>query len=70
MSNWLPWVYQYAVGGVIFVVSLVIALRTGALRLDRSIDRRLLIVLVIGLLAFMAGHAVWIAFAGPPGGAT
>jgi ABC-type Mn2+/Zn2+ transport system permease subunit len=70
MSIWLPWIYQYAVGGVIFVISLVIALRTGALRLDRSIDRRLLIALVTGLLVFMAGHAAWIAIAAPSGGAT
>ena len=68
MNTWLPWIYQYGVGGLIFAVSVIVVLRSGALRLDRSIDRRLLIALAIGLLGFMAGHAAWIAWAGGSGG--
>ncbi len=63
MNTWLPWIYQYGVGGLIFSVSLALAIRMGALRLDQWSDRRLLIALIVGLLAFMTGHAAWIAFA-------
>ena len=63
MNTWVPWIYQYGLGGLIFVGSLVLAVRTGALRLDRWFDRRLLIALAVGLLAFMTGHAIWIALA-------
>ncbi len=60
MNTWLPWIYQYGVGGLIFVCSLVLAIRTGAVRLDRWFDRRLLIVLVVGLLVLVSAHGLWI----------
>ncbi len=70
MSPWLPWLYHYGIGGLVFVVSLILMLSSGAVRLDRPRDRNLLVVLVIGLLAFMSLHGVWIALVtagGSPG---
>ncbi len=63
MNTWLPWIYQYGLGGLVFVASLVYLGRVGALRLNLWFDRRLLIALVVGLLMFMTAHAIWIVFA-------
>ena len=64
-SPWLCWAYHYGVGGLLFVGSLTLALRSGALRLKHAPDRRLLAALVVGLAGLMAVHAAWIAFAWP-----
>ena len=63
MSPWIPWLYHYGVGGLVFAAGVTIALRSGALRPAHRPDRRLLAVLGLGLLAFMGGHALWIALA-------
>jgi hypothetical protein len=63
MSTWLPWIYQYGLGGLAFVASLVFLGRVGALRPNLWFDRRLLIALVVGLLVFMTAHAIWIVLA-------
>ncbi len=60
MSVWYPWLYQYGVGGVIFVVSVVLLLRSGALNLRHLPHRFLLGALIAGLLGFAAFHAFWI----------
>jgi hypothetical protein len=70
MSPWLPWVYQYSVGGVLFVISVWVLCQVGALRPARRGDRWLLLAMIGGLLAFMAIHAIWIALATGGGGAS
>lgn len=57
---WIPWIYQYAVGGAIFFGSLFLAWRSGALRLGDRNDRRLCTVLVGGYFLLMAFHGAWI----------
>jgi hypothetical protein len=64
MDRWLPFAYQYGLGGLIFVIGVAMLLRAGALRLRRPEDRRLLLAMVAGLLGFMTIHAVWIELAG------
>lgn len=59
-SPWLPWAYQYAVGGALAAATFALALRTGALRLGRRHDRRLAGVLALGYLGSALIHAVWI----------
>lgn len=59
-SPWLPWAYQYAVGGALAAATFALALRTGALRLGRRHDRRLAAVLAAGYLCSAAIHALWI----------
>jgi hypothetical protein len=61
VSPWIPWLYVYGVGGLVFVTFVMIALRAGAVRPGHRPDRLLLGVLAGGLLAFMTFHAVWIA---------
>ena len=61
MGAWVPWLYHYGVGGFVFVTVVIIALRAGALRSGHRLERRLLVALCLGLVAFMAVHGVWIA---------
>jgi hypothetical protein len=61
MSPWIPWLYIYGVGGLVFLACVVLALRAGAVRPGHRPDRLLLGVLAGGLLVFMTAHAVWIA---------
>ena len=61
MRAWLPWIYQYGVGGVVFVVSLLLAHRAGAYDRSRYSHRATVIALCGALLVFMMVHALWIA---------
>jgi len=60
-SPWICWLYQYAVGGVLFFGALSLALCSGALRLDQARNRWLLAALLGGYLLLAALHAGWIA---------
>lgn len=56
---WWPLLYQYGVGGLIFVIGLVIILRSGACRLERVQDRRWFAVLLGGFAWYLAIHVSW-----------
>ena len=60
MNPWLSWLYHYGVGGLLFAGSLALASFSGAFDLKRRYDRRLVAVLVGGLLTWMSWHALWI----------
>jgi len=61
MSVWLQWSYQYSVGGLFFLATVIVALQSGAVRWHNRTERRLLLALVGAVLASMSVHAVWIA---------
>jgi len=57
--NWESFVYQYAVGGIIFLAGLVIAWRSGDYSWKNVYDR-LTTYFVISIFAFyFCGHLVW-----------
>ena len=56
---WWPYLYQYGVGGAIFIVGLIIILKTGACRLSRKQDRFWFTVLVLGFFWYAGGHFLW-----------
>ena len=56
VSIWAPLIYQYSVGGALFLVGLLFAVLGGACDLQRRGDRRWLIISVVGLATFFAGH--------------
>jgi hypothetical protein len=62
-SPWAAWLYQYGIGGVLFCLSLFLALRTGAVSWHVERDRNAILALVLGLGAFMLVHAAWIQLA-------
>ena len=62
MRPWLPWIYQYGVGGIVFVVSVWLAVRSGAFDRTRYSHRATLAALCGALIVFMTIHALWIAW--------
>ena len=60
MEPWIPFLYVYGVGGIVFVASLVGGYVAGAIDLRRPSDRRTLAALIGGLLLFASIHASWI----------
>jgi len=60
-SPWICWLYQYAVGGVLFFGALGLAVYSGAAQLEEARNRRLVAALLAGYFALAALHASWIA---------
>ncbi len=63
MAVWPQWIYQYGIGGIFFLSTMILALRTGAIRWHHREERRLLVAVVLALFAFMSVHAAWIVLA-------
>jgi hypothetical protein len=61
MNIWVPWIYHYGLGTLLFSAGVGLAIKSNALQLKRRIDRRILFFLVAGLVLFMSVHALWIA---------
>ena len=54
--SWLPYIYQYGLGAVIFIVGLVITLKSGSFDLKRKVHRRWLGVLLFGFVWYATLH--------------
>ncbi len=63
-SHWLPFVYQYTVGGLFFVLGLYIAIQKKVLVLSNIQDKKIFIQLVVGLLFYGCVHGLWIYLVG------
>jgi len=55
---WLPYLYLYGVGGLIFVAGLVLVLKSGAMNLKRANHRRWLGLLIFGFVWYMSLHLI------------
>lgn len=55
---WLPYLYLYGVGGLIFIAGLVLVLKSGAMNLKRASHRRWLGVLIFGFVWYMSLHLI------------
>ncbi len=56
---WWPYLYQYSVGTVIFVIGLVVILRARSCVLSRRQDRFWFAVLLLGYAWYAGGHYLW-----------
>ena len=54
--------YQYGIGGTLFLASLFLAFKSGAVRWDNLKNRILVVGMTVGLLLFAATHAAWTFF--------
>ena len=61
MNPWIPWMYQYGVGGLAVLFTIFMLIRLKALNFKRAGDRHLLIALISGYFLFLTGHGLWIA---------
>ncbi len=57
--EWSSLIYQFAVGGVIFAVGLLVPLRAGDYSLRRRSDRRTILFMLAGVLFYLAGQTLW-----------
>ena len=56
---WLPYIYLYGVGGLLFTIGLVVTIKSGSLDLKRSGHKMWLAILIFGFIWFMVMHALW-----------
>jgi len=56
---WIPYIYLYGVGGLLFLIGVVVTIKSGSLDIKRPSHRVWLQVLFFGLLWFMVMHALW-----------
>ncbi len=70
-GHWTPYLYQYAMGGLVFGVGLWVIRASKACDFSRSGDRGWFLVLVFGYLWYAGLHALftWLAVAVPFRGA-
>lgn len=54
---WLPFIYLYGVGGIFFLVGMIIIRKSGAINLNIERHRYWYRVLIFGYFYFVAFHA-------------
>jgi len=62
-NTWLPFIYLYGVGGIAFVLGMLLILKTKALRVSFERDKKWLWVLIYGFLFYAGLHATFILLA-------
>jgi hypothetical protein len=56
---WLPYIYLYGVGGLLFGSGILITIKSGSLDLKRPGHKMWLKILIFGFIWFMVMHALW-----------
>jgi len=54
--TWLPYIYLYGVGGIFFVIGLIITKKSGAMDLKKKKHRFWFKILLFGFVYYMAIH--------------
>ena len=54
---WLPFIYLYGVGGIIFILGMVLVLRSRSLNLKRRYHRIWLFILFLGFAWYVVLHS-------------
>ena len=62
-NTWLPFIYLYGVGGIAFVLGMLLILRTKALEVSFERHKKWLGVLIYGFLFYAGLHATFILLA-------
>ena len=55
--SWLPFMYQYGLGGLLFIAGIIITIRSGSLNLNKTSHWRWFWTLIFGLAWYMCIHA-------------
>ena len=56
--SWLPYIYLYALGGLLFVAGLFVTLKAGSFDLKRPSHKKWMWVLLFGMVWFLAMHGL------------
>jgi len=63
-SPWLPFIYQYGIFTILFILTTMIALKKDVISLSHPTERRILFEIIAGYLFFIILHASMIIVAG------
>ena len=58
--TWLPFIYLYGIGGIAFLIGMLIIIKSHALRLNYSIHSKWVWTLIYGFLFYASIHALFI----------
>ncbi len=59
-QTWLPYLYLYGVGGIAFVLGMILIMRTRALRMSFHRHKKWFLVLIYGFIFYAGIHALFI----------
>jgi len=54
--TWLPVIYLYGAGGIIFLAGMVIIVKAKTIKLERKIHKRWFYVLIFGFVYYLGIH--------------
>ncbi len=57
--NWDSFLYLFLVGGVIFVISIILPIRSGDIVLSRRADRRLVLAILFCAAMYLIVFLLW-----------
>lgn len=58
--TWLPFLYLYGVGGIAFILGMILIIRSKALRITYERHKKWIYVLIYGFLFYAGLHAFFI----------
>ena len=56
--SWLPFIYLYGLGGLLFISGIIITIKSGSFNLKNHVHQQWLWVLVFGFIWYMMMHGV------------
>ena len=56
--SWLPFIYLYGLGGLLFVAGIIITLKSGSFDLSRYAHRKWMWILLFGFVWYFTMHAL------------
>ncbi len=56
--SWLPFIYLYGLGGILFVAGILITLKAGSFDLRRSSHKKWMWILLFGFVWYLTMHAL------------
>ncbi|HSW56022.1 MAG TPA: hypothetical protein VLH59_13115 [Ignavibacteriaceae bacterium] len=59
-NSWLPFIYLYGVGGIFFLIGMIIIKKSGALDTTKKSHRRWFKILLFGFIYFTLIHGILI----------
>ncbi len=62
-DTWLPFIYLYGVGGIFFLIGMIIIRKSGAINLNKKRHKYWYRVLIFGYFYFVLMHALLISWA-------
>jgi len=63
MTTWLPLIYQFLIGGIIFFIGIVIPWRKGDYSWNKREDRLTLVYMILGFFLYLTLQTLWTLYA-------